>query len=146
MPVRVELFGKLQDEPCGCGCGQVHQRARGEATRSPEGGTVLFLCLLARHHDERHLWFAIGSGPWEEGGPDCFCSVEAWPQPTGTACRMTEARESPFRHHQLFTEGAARFVARDEVIGHPERKEWLFGWVDELVEIEQFKRFLNSAD
>ena len=45
MPIHVELFGQLQDEPCHYGCGQVHQRAKGEATRSPEGGTVLFYAL-----------------------------------------------------------------------------------------------------
>jgi len=63
MSIEFEFFGELKEQPCSCGCGQVHRRAKGAAKRVPEGGEILFFCLLARHHAERHAWLAIGTGP-----------------------------------------------------------------------------------
>ena len=143
MPVHFEVLGAPQTEACRCGCGQIHRRMNGMATHSPEGGRVLFLCLLARHDDERHVWLAIGHGPEGPGERDCFSSVEVWPVEGGLGSRMTEGGESPFRQHPLFgAKGAARFFARDEVVAHPERKQWLFDWVDEFMEYEPLKNFI----
>ncbi|HVE87809.1 MAG TPA: hypothetical protein VND93_33355 [Myxococcales bacterium] len=95
---------------------------------------MLLFAVLARHKAERHVWLAIGSGSWDErDGRDCFCSVEAWVVDGKVACRATEGDESPFRREALFAQKVARLVRRDEVMDDPERKAWLFGWVDDLL-------------
>jgi hypothetical protein len=144
-PIEVRLFGETQDAVCPCGCEQAHRLLRGQATRPGSGQFVLFLCLLAQHHDERHIWLAIGSGPWgEDDSRDCFCSVESWLADGSLISRTTEPHESPFAAAQQFKEGGgARIVAREEVIGHPERKAWLFEWVDELNrQVEPIRKFV----
>jgi hypothetical protein len=104
------------------------------------------LCLLARHGEERHVWLAIGHGPEAPGERDCFISVEVWRVEGGLGSRVTEGKESPFRQHPLFVQNAARFATRDEVVGHPEKKQWLFDWVDEFMEHEPLKNFIFADD
>ncbi len=57
---------------------------------------------------------------------------------------MTEGRESAFAGLELFASGGvARFLTRDEVVLHPEKKEWVFAWVDDLLmQVEPFRKHL----
>ena len=61
-----------------------------------------------------------------------YVSVEMWlTAEGGWASRITDARASPHRHHEIF-EDAARLVDRDEVFPDEAKRAWVFETVDQL--------------
>jgi hypothetical protein len=148
--VVVELFGGEREIQCDCGCGRRHRGFRGKAVRNGGAEEVLFYALTTECDDERYLWLAVGSGPWDSASDprDCFCSVQIWVADGSVHSRVTDAAKSPWKHEPIFTENVARLIDRDEVMRKQGAPEWLFGWTDALATagLPQLGRFLLRSE
>lgn len=148
--VEVELVGGEHEFQCDCGCGRRHRGVRGQAVRKGGAEKVLFYALMTECDDARHLWIAVGSGPWDSDSDprDCFCSVQMWVADGSVHSRVTDAAQSPWKHEPIFTENVARLLGRDEVMRKQGAPEWLFSWTDALTTggIPQLGRFLLRSE
>jgi hypothetical protein len=146
----VKLTSGNEEFDCNCGCGRRYPGLRGEAVRADGAERVLFFALMTECGDERHLWLALGSGPWDPVSDprDCFCSVQMWTADGSVHAQVTDAARSPWKTEKIFTDQVARFLDREEVMQKSGVPEWLFAWTDELTTtgLPRLGRFLLRAD